>query len=118
LRKVSTYDKEPRMNLEDMLTAEGVAGRLEVTVSAVHRLSNRGTLPYRWIAGRKLFRKDAIDAYLANDEAQKRRRNGGLITQGELELDVPAAVRRMRAEASVDAQRPGGDRGGRRGVIF
>jgi predicted DNA-binding transcriptional regulator AlpA len=78
--------------METILDARGVARKLGITVSAVHRLAARGTLPSTWLAGVRIWKLETVERYLVDEVAQKRRRNGALITQGTLELTVDDVV--------------------------
>jgi len=62
------------MDIGDLMDGHAVARRLEVTLSAVHRLAARGTLASTWFAGRRVWRREQIERYLADPELQARRR--------------------------------------------
>lgn len=89
------------MAMETYMDATAVARKLEISVSAVHRLAARGTLPSTWFGGRRVWKREQVDSYLNDGEAQKRRRNGALITQGELALTVDQVVKRTKEQASA-----------------
>lgn len=75
---------------ENIADAEWVAATLGISISAVHRLCGRGTLPYRWVAGRRLFDKVAVKEFAASEAYRKRSRagKGGRGTAGQEILDL------------------------------
>lgn len=78
--------------MEDRLTTQQVAQELGISVSAVHRLCNRGTLGWSWFAGRRVFQRSAVDALKNSPGYSKRTRKrsfqelveDGTIKQGVL----------------------------------
>lgn len=84
------------MGLEDVLDAAAVAKKLEISVSAVHRLCRRGTLPSGWLAGRRVWTRAQIDSYLKDAEAQRRRPNSGTIHLGGRDLSTEDAIDHMK----------------------
>ena len=52
--------------IEGWLDVATVARRLEVSVQAVHGLTNRGTLAFSWMGGRKFVRGEALDKLLSD----------------------------------------------------
>jgi predicted DNA-binding transcriptional regulator AlpA len=93
------------MALEDILDVPTVSKLLCISETAVHRLTHRKTIPYQWIAGRKVFKKSDIDAYLA-DAAKQARRRGGSGQQNLFLGDV--AVGLDETLAALKAQAPNG----------
>ena len=81
------------------MDSRAVAKRLGITISAVNRLAARGTLPSIWHAGRRMFKKAAIDAYCNDSAAQKRRPPDLRLVQGDLDFSLSDALRRVRQQA-------------------
>lgn len=79
--------------MEDRLTTRQVAELLGISVSAVHRLCNRGTLAWSWFAGRRVFQRSAVESLKESPGYSKRTRSrtfkellqDGTIKQGVLE---------------------------------
>lgn len=84
------------MAVSDFMEAAEVAKKLEISVTAVHRLEQRGTLPSVWLAGRKIWHRDTISRYLGDGDAQARRRGSSSMS--------------VRGRLSIDAQRPAGEK--------
>lgn len=87
--------------MENLMDAQEVARELDVSVQAVHRLCHRGTLASFFLAGRRLFRREVVDAYLADARAQARRRVRGWVEEGKItpefgERVIEAGERRAR----------------------
>mgnify|MGYP003609053479 CR=1 FL=1 len=59
---------------EDRLTSREVAELLGISLSAVARLCARGTLAYAWFAGRRVFKKTAVEELAQNEEYKRRSR--------------------------------------------
>lgn len=75
--------------MEGWLSIQDVAQKLGISVSAVHRLASRGTLAFRWLAGRRMVHRDTLTAYLSNPALQARRRaKHTLDDNGQLRLDI------------------------------
>ena len=60
--------------MSDWMSAAEVADRLGISVSAVHRLANRGTLPYCRCGLRKVFRRSVISEFERDAGYLRRRR--------------------------------------------
>ena len=60
--------------IESEVTAQDAARLLGISVAAVHRLCNRGTLPGRFFAGRRVIQRQSIDALKQSPVYQKRTR--------------------------------------------
>ena len=67
------------MAVGDYLDAKEVASELGISVSAVHGLRDRGTLPSEWMAGKRVWHRQVIKRYLADEVAQERRRSEGRV---------------------------------------
>jgi len=91
--------------IKDLMDAAEVAAELRIGVTAVHRLAQRGTLPSEWVGGKRAWRGTTIKRYLADPEAQKRRRGGG--GQGKLFIGE-SEVTRTEMVRSIQAQAPAG----------
>lgn len=100
------------MGLAGYLDAKAVAKKLRISVSAVHGLRERGTLPSEWMGSVRVWKEETINRYLNDVAAQKRRGPKGQLTLDGLELTTDEAIAHMR---SVEAQAPAGfDPAGRR----
>jgi len=105
--------KEALMAIENYMDSTAVARKLRISVSAVHRLAARGTLPSTWFAGKRMWTREGVERYLADGELQRRRRNGALISQGNLELSIEQAIHSAVVTKAIDAQRPISDEDGK-----
>lgn len=72
--------------IENMIDAKEAAEILGISVTAVHRLCNRGSLPNLWIAGRRVFLKHKIQAYSIDPKRIKLTRKIEAETK-QIELD-------------------------------
>lgn len=45
------------------LDASEVAALLQISVTAVHRLCNRGSLSFVWLSGKRIFRRELVEKY-------------------------------------------------------
>lgn len=64
--------------MEQWMDAKAASAVLGISVSALHRLCARGTLAYRFVAGRRLFLRASIEAFATSASYLKRtRRIGG-----------------------------------------
>ena len=61
------------MERSEMLEIQSAARKLGISVQAVHALCDRGTLPFRWLGGRKFVTYGAVLDLLSNDEYIRRR---------------------------------------------
>jgi predicted DNA-binding transcriptional regulator AlpA len=82
--------------LEDLLDARAVAKTLGITVSAVHRLAARGTLPSNWLGGRRIWKRAQVAQYLADQPAQARRRASATVQIGGQQLELAEVVEQLR----------------------
>lgn len=57
--------------IENMIDAKEAAEILQISVTAVHRLCNRGSLPSLWLAGRRVFLKHKIQAFAIDPKRSK-----------------------------------------------
>jgi excisionase family DNA binding protein len=48
------------MNLDNYYSAKEAAGHLNISVSALHRLCNRGRLASVWVGSQRFIRRDVI----------------------------------------------------------
>lgn len=77
--------------MDGWLSVATVAEKLGITTAAVHRLCWRGTLAFRFVAGRRVIHKDTIANYLENPKLQARRRAKHTPDgNGQLRLDISA----------------------------
>lgn len=83
------------MGTESLIDAREVSKRLGISVTAVHRLAARGTLPSQWLAGRRVWTVDSVKRYEADPDAQRRRRARHLLIQGPLELTLDQVVEKL-----------------------
>lgn len=60
--------------LDKFIDAKQVAVLLGISVSAVHRLAARGTLPSVFLAGRAYWLREAVQRYIDDPKAQARSR--------------------------------------------
>ena len=75
---------------ENEIDAKEAARLLGISVAAVHRLCNRGTLPGRFFSGRRVIQRQSIDALKQSPVYQKRTRRrtfdelieAGVVKQG------------------------------------
>lgn len=103
------------MALEGILDAPTVAKILNISVTAVHRLAHRGTLPSEWVAGRRVWRRATIERYLKDDEAQARRRPGGgqgNLFLGDVAVSIDEVLASLKAQAPASFDPVGKRRGG------
>lgn len=84
----------------DLVSASEAASKLRISVQAVHRLAVRGSIPYLRLSGRRFFRVAALDAYMADSEAQKRRRPASELRRGQLKLTLGEALQELRSGKS------------------
>ncbi len=101
---------------EGILDAKAVAVRCKISVSAVHRLAKRGTLPSEWAADRRIWRAAVVDRYLADRAAQSRRRGtwrNATLFQGKDEIPVDRVVNELNAQAPAGYDARRGLRGSR-----
>lgn len=66
------------------LDIRSAAIRLGVSVQAVHGLTDRGTLPFRWMGGRKFVKLEALVALVSDPEFSRRSRGSGARARAEL----------------------------------
>ena len=59
------------MNIENLHSAKEAADRLGISVSALHRLCNRGTLPSLWIGSQRFVKRDALRELMSNAAYRK-----------------------------------------------
>lgn len=79
--------------MESWLSTKEVAAALGISQTAVNRLCDRGTLAFRFVAGRKIVSSRVLDNYVMDEAAQARRRNMKELEdagQQVIELDPPA----------------------------
>lgn len=103
------------MALGDILDAKEVAQLLGCSVTAVHRLAYRGTLSSEWLHGKRVWRRSVVDRYLADAEAQARRRSGsgqGKLFLGDTETSLDVVLGSIRAQAPASFDPVGRRRGG------
>ena len=76
--------------IEGWLDVATVARRLEVSVQAVHGLTNRGTLAFCWMGGRKFIRGEALEKLIADPAygLKTRRTETGLFAR-DMEAQKP-----------------------------
>lgn len=85
--------------MEGYLDAKGVAKMLGITVSAVHRLAARGTLPGTWLGGIRFWKRETVQRYLDDDVAQARRRGAAILRKGQQLLELGEAIDDMRSRS-------------------
>lgn len=71
---------------ENELSAAEAAQLLGITESALHRLCNRGTLAYRWFAGRRVINRVVVMELKSSNEYAKRTRRRSFDAQAPLDL--------------------------------
>ena len=67
------------MAVNDYMDAKEVSAELGISVSAVHGLRERGTLPSEWMAGKRVWHRETIKRYKNDAAAQDRRRSEGRV---------------------------------------
>ena len=74
--------------IENMIDAQEVAQILGISVQAVHRLCNRGSLSYLWLSGRRVFLKHVVIKFSLDPKRIKMSRKLDRETgQGTLEIE-------------------------------
>lgn len=89
--------------IKDIMGAAEVATHLCISVTAVHRLAQRGTLPSEWAGACRIWRGSTIRRYEQDAEAQARRRKSD--RQPLLDLDEELE-RGGNFRAALEAQAP------------
>jgi hypothetical protein len=74
------------------LDIRSAAIKLQISVQAVHALTDRGTLAFKWMGGRKFVKLETLQDLVRNTDFQKRsratstRRRSELLGQDKFEL--------------------------------
>lgn len=59
---------------EALLTPSDVAGVLSISKTTVHRLADRGQLPFIWVGGQRRFKVDDIERVVENGTTERKGR--------------------------------------------